>query len=138
MVMNIPFRNNKLAWFSLATGANLLFSGHALASQNLTVSCGSTGQACANAAAFSVNTPGQRPVRVRLQTPATHCSDVRYTVTGSSGAPILTGFLPPNASQLINLGPLVSGQHWFLISATGRSGGCNAGTLGSWGVVVTP
>jgi hypothetical protein len=63
---------------------------------------------------------------------------VRYTVTGSSGAPILTGFLPPNASQLINLGPLVSGQHWFLISATGRSGGCNAGTLGSWGVVVTP
>ena len=136
--MNTPLRNNKLVWLSLATGANLFFSSHALASQNLTVTCGSTGQVCANAAAFSVNAPGLVPVRVRLQTPASHCSDVRYTVTRSSGLPILTGFLPPNASQLINLGPLVSGQHWFLISATGRSGGCNAGTLGSWGVIVTP
>ena len=138
MAMNTPLCLNKLAWLSWATGASLFFSPHALASQNLTVFCGSTGPACANAAAFSVNASGQVPVRVRLQTPASHCSDVRYTVTRSFGAPILTGFLPPNASQLINLGPLVSGQHWFLISATGRLGGCNAGTLGSWGVVVTP
>ena len=66
MAINTPLCHNKLAWLSLATGASLFFSPHALASQNLTVSCGSTGQACANAAAFSVNTPGQLPVRVRL------------------------------------------------------------------------
>lgn len=47
----------------------------------------------------------------------------------TAGVPILTGFLAPNASQLIDLGPLVSGQHWFLISATGRSGGGNSGSL---------
>jgi len=128
-VMNIPFRNNKLAWLSLATGANLLFSGHALASQNLTVSCGSSGQACANAAAFSVNASGQMPVFLRLQAPRSQCSDVSYTVTRPSGALIQTIFLAPNSSQPINLGRLASGQHWFLISATGRPGGCNTGSL---------
>ena len=105
---------------------------------------GSSGQVCANAAAFQVSAPGGVPVRVRLQTPSSHCSDVRYTVTPALGPSQTTAFLTPpqanpaTASQVVNLGPLVKGDHAFLITATGRVGGCNSGRLGSWGVVITP
>jgi hypothetical protein len=119
--------------------AGLVWGGQARASQNLIVTCGSTGQVCANAAAFTVTAQRGLPVFVRLQTPSRHCSDVSYAVWPAfGGTPKRTQFLKTNESEVINLGTLVPGQHAFLITATGRSGGCNSGTLASWGVIVNP
>lgn len=136
--MTIATRIAVLPIIAMATGGSLLCAAGAHGAQTLTVTCGSTGLVCANAAAFTVKAPGGAPVIVRLQTPPTHCSDVNYSVTRAFGVPLSTGFLKPNQSKVVNLGPLVKGEHAFLISATGRVGGCNSGFLQAWGVIITP
>jgi hypothetical protein len=118
--------------------ASLAIQPNALAAQNITVSCGSTGQVCTNAAAFTVNAPGGTPVSVVLKVPDSHSSPVRYTVIPAFGPKISTNFLNSGQSQTVQLGSLVRGTHAFLITGTGKVGGCNAGRLGSWGVDVNP
>lgn len=110
----------------------------AFAAQNLTVTCGSPGQACANAAAFTVTAPGNAPVTINVKAPTSHCSDTNYTVIPAFGSRVSTGFLKPGQSKPVALGRLARGTHALLITATGRNGGCNAGRLGSWGVEITP
>jgi len=62
------------------------------------------------------------------------CSNVRihFLVDGTEKA--VTGFVGPSvATGFFNLGPVAPGSHTVGLQAEGQTGGCNAGTLGSWG-----
>jgi hypothetical protein len=44
---------------------------------------------------------------------------------------------PGDSTPLVNVGPVIPGTHVLTVQATGVVGGCNAGTLASWGGTLT-
>jgi hypothetical protein len=109
----------------------------ALAGQHLETACGSTGQLCDNGVQFSFDVHSSSdgsPFVLHLQAPRTHCSEVRYIINSGSGKKSATRFLQPGQTGSVNLGVLATGAQTINIKAEGKVGGCNVGTLQSWGV----
>jgi hypothetical protein len=119
----------------LAATALVSSAGAAVAGQYLATDCSSNGQICNNTLGFSFNSDGPGATyAIKLTAPPTHCSDVTYVVTSSSGRRSLTGRLSAGQSAFVSVGDLTKGSHAFRIGAIGHRGGCNVGQLQSWGV----
>ncbi|MEN9227150.1 MAG: hypothetical protein Q6L50_09465 [Gloeomargarita sp. GMQP_bins_120] len=103
----------------------------------IVVNCSSAGQTCDRSANYNFHSDGSHvEYFMQLRAPASHCSDVKYIVTTSSGQRWETGFLAPGQQAAVELGRgFPRGHHALQISAVGRLGGCNVGRLGSWGVI---
>ena len=83
---------------------------------------------------FTIPVVGPGNIAVEFTTALTHCSDVRihFIVDGTERA--VSAFLAPGQSTgLVPLGVIGPGLHSLVLQAEGRVGGCNAGTLLSWG-----
>ncbi len=63
-----------------------------------------------------------------------HCSNVAVRIWLDDVLMASTGFVPPDASSgYINLGPAAAGHHIINFQGIGQTGGCNVGTLKTWG-----
>lgn len=95
---------------------------------------------------MSVDTTGY--LQFAYDVPAGHCSSLRLHVYVDGNFALTTGFFGwygapapfdalPLSSGFINLGPVASGTHTVAFVAEGQPGGCNGGTLSSWGGAAT-
>ena len=116
------------------------------AQQNFFAQCTSQGQKCNRSVKLRFPVDSGR-WNLTLTAPIQHCSDVQYIIS-TSGSGIgsigkrstylveiwrsawLSGGASDSDTLTGGIGPIL------YISAVGREGGCNQGTLGSWGVGV--
>jgi hypothetical protein len=96
------------------------------------VECASTsGQVCEPA--YTVAVPTGTRLSIEFTMAATHCSDVSVTFTLDGIVKHTSAFLGASQSTgVIDFGTVFDGTHELRVQATGRSGGCNSGRLGSW------
>lgn len=99
---------------------------------------GSEGQFCDPPYTFDVTTDNL--LQLDYSVPPAHCSSIRLNISVDGGVPITTEFLGWNGdpdAQPLQTGPInidvAPGQHNVSLQAEGKEGGCNAGSLGSWG-----
>lgn len=94
--------------------------------------CLGTGQACGQPVSLPFSVAALTPVQVDYTPSAGHCSDVQLTlaVDGVARPPET---IRPGGGTTATFGPLAPGPHEVLVDATGITGGCNVGLLGSWG-----
>lgn len=120
---------------------------HNLALQkNFSHECGpATQQECEPPADFTFNITESTDLIFDYTVASTHCSSVRLHVS-IDGQPVLSSdFLgwpgDPNDRPLqitqVSLGPVTPGAHTINLLAEGQRGGCNAGSLESWGGDIT-
>lgn len=64
------------------------------------------------------------------------CSKVRLHIF-IDGKPVRQTEFIDDTTGLLDLGPVSSGRHTLTLSPEGQLGGCNSGTLGSWGGALT-
>lgn len=96
--------------------------------------CSSSGQLCDKS--FTKILTSQSKVTVNLQTPASHCSKVRFITKLNNTTVNTSSFLAPlEETQTIDLGSVKNGDV-LSIGAEGEVGGCNSGTLVSWGATM--
>jgi hypothetical protein len=103
----------------------------------LATGCTSGGQICAEKVQLNFTSVGAEQVYdVKLKTPESHCSAVRYTIYASDGSSLgTTKFLQPKQAATLRIGSnFVAGPQSLMIGAEGTEGGCNVGQLESWGV----
>jgi hypothetical protein len=137
--IDLNWRNYQVKNFLKMTVATVVLISSAqaaLAGKYLETTCGSKGQLCDNGVQFSFDvhssTDGS-PFVLNLQAPRTHCSEVRYIIN-SGGKKSATRFLQAGQTGSVNLGVLTSGTRTIDITAEGKVGGCNVGSLVGWGV----
>lgn len=123
----------------LALLAGIVASGAATAqtttSYPVSATCTGGGQLCNNIANVSVTTTGLLQAQFTLGSFACSNVAIHFLVDGTQVA--VTGFVAPGGSSgFFNLGPVSAGAHTVGLQAEGTVGGCNVGTLGSWGGTV--
>ena len=125
----------------LALLAGIVASGAATAqtttSYPVSATCTGGGQLCNNIANVSVTTTGLLQAEFTPGSFACSSVAIHFLVDGTQVA--VTGFVGPGGSPntgLVNLGPVSAGAHTVGLQAEGTVGGCNVGTLGSWGGTV--
>ncbi|MBF2085679.1 hypothetical protein [Thermoleptolyngbya sp. C42_A2020_037] len=111
----------------------------AASAETFTVECTAASQLCDRTATLSFTSDGPGvEYGIVLKAPATHCSAVSYLVYSNDGQRRLLGrtqFLNAGEWSYVSLGSsLARGSQSVLIGAEGRVGGCNVGSLRSWGV----
>jgi hypothetical protein len=108
-------------------------SGAVPAPQTLSATCTSGGEVCNMPAAL--NLP-DGTWSVQVSAPASHCSPISYRLATDNRGDLIgdSGPLAPGEGSQAMTVPATTRQ--IYISATGIPGGCNKGTLSSWGVVV--
>lgn len=123
---------------SVAASGFVVATTAAQANPPIIVNCNGGGQVCNQTARFNFNSESPNfDYALQVTAPATHCSEVKYFTTNSRGQRVETEFLGPNRSAFLPIGGnWQGGNHTIEIGAIGRPGGCNVGTLGSWGVQV--
>ncbi len=100
--------------------------------QNFTVNCTSGGQLCEPAYSTSVNTSSL--LQAEFVASTTHCSSIKVHIFVDGSLVQISGALAPGESTgPLNFGPVTPGTHLLSVQAEGVPGGCNVGTLGSWG-----
>lgn len=100
---------------------------------------GSGGQLCDPPWPVDVTTDGTLQLNYTIA--PSHCSSIRLNISVDGGPATTTSYLgwngdpdgQPLETGLIDLGPVSAGQHQISLQAEGKEGGCNAGSLGSWG-----
>ncbi|URR35860.1 hypothetical protein NBE99_01640 [Thermosynechococcus sp. HN-54] len=125
---------------SIAVSGFVVATTAAQANPPIIVNCNSGGQICDQMARYNFNSESPNfDYALQVTAPATHCSEVKYFTTNREGQRVETEFLGPNRSGFLPIGGnWQQGSHTIQIGAIGRQGGCNVGTLGSWGVQVRP
>jgi len=108
----------------------------AAASQSFPVfiTCNSTGQVCSPAFIATRSVAGASQLTVEYISSPQLCSDLRVSIS-LDGVPRLTSnFVGPGGSTgPLNLGLVSAGSHAVTVQGEGRIGGCNLGSLASWG-----
>jgi len=103
-----------------------------------TVTCTSVGQTCSPAFSTSVTAVSPGPITATYTASIHHCSDVQVQVSVDNTVLSTSAFLSAGQSTgPIATSPLTAGLHTVAIQATGEVGGCNGGTLSSWGGTLT-
>src|SRR5512139_251113 len=109
------------------------------------VNCTSSGQLCEPPFQQTVQVPsGGRVTSVLYTPPLGHCSPVRIHILLDGAEIGVTDFVDPNETSELALfsDPIRKGSVVLGYKAEGKTGGCNAGQLGSWGgsivTTVTP
>ena len=99
---------------------------------NFDVTCVSIGQLCSPTYGIFFETGGV--LQVQFTALPSLCSDISLTIRADAASTWLTEVLTPGASTpIMNIGPVTPGWHLLFMQATGYEGGCNSGTLASWG-----
>ena len=96
--------------------------------------CTGGGQICDEAATWPLQTEFDEEYFLRLSVPDSYCSPVFLTVEIDGVRRGTSGLLGPGKSEVLALGRLPSGEHLLRVTALGSKGGCNRGSLRSWGV----
>ena len=96
------------------------------------VTCTSTGQVCTPA--FEVPVTTNAVLQLQFTAAASHCSAiaVAFGVNGSYGLPSAP-LNPGESTPIVDAGPVIPGTYLIAVQATGVLGGCNTGSLASWG-----
>ena len=113
---------------------------HGPQSQSITVTClAPTGQVCGTPGFLTFAADGSPGTwTVHLAAPAVHCSSVIYLAALAPGLSGSTGPLAAGQSRDVDIGrDLAAGSYTIRIDATGVLGGCNHGTIQSWGLDAT-
>lgn len=87
---------------------------------------------------FTPPSPGST-MMMKITAPAAHCSEITYLVHrfGSSEPIAVIERLKPGNRKRVSLGAdWAEGQNSVTLTAVGHVGGCNTGTLLSWGAEV--
>ena len=114
--------------------ADLLTIPAASQTYSIDVTCTSTGQLCTPAymAPITLASPAQLTVDFVLS--PTLCSNAQVYIFLDGALQSTSAFLPPGGDTgPINLGTSSAGTHTVSVQAEGEVGGCNTGSLASWG-----
>ena len=107
-------------------------AGAQTSSVPIAITCTSAGQLCSPTFTTPVTTSGLLQVSVTMS--ASGCSNVAAHLLVDSVEVAVTPFLTPGqTSATFTLGPFTPGTHTLGVQGEGQLGGCNTGTLGSWG-----
>lgn len=136
-IMNKKYLSGLLAILGIA----ISFIPMAKAEYIQEIRCSSTGQVCNNTADYTFKADGRSYYELNIKAPARHCSAVKYSLSWRTHQQrrrtATTRFLEREESVTIPLDYKFSrGNHVITIGATGKEGGCNAGSLGAWGVEI--
>jgi len=117
------------------TAALLLSSPlHAQINQTISVTCTGSGQLCTPSYTTVVNVPQAGTMTLNYTAPPNACAVWRVHIYMDSVLLGITGFLQPLA---LSSGPIAvnisAGSHLIGLQAEGETGGCDLGTLSSWG-----
>jgi len=98
------------------------------------ITCTSSGQTCVPDYLAPLTFTHSGALTITITALKSHCSNVRFVISLDGAAVASTPFLVPGG----NSGPfrttsVSAGAHTVAVQATGEVGGCNTGTLGSWG-----
>ncbi|WP_027710326.1 RHS repeat protein [Zooshikella ganghwensis] len=94
------------------------------------VTCSGGGQVCNNSLVVPINLSSAHEYKVSFTASSGHCSDIKATVSAGSAVLGSSGFLGPGQST--GIFPIPNNATSVAVSAQGRYGGCNYGTLGVW------
>jgi hypothetical protein len=97
------------------------------------IACGPpSGQVCSPV--YSANISSADMVRVQFTAAATNCGAITL-VFQMDGFDVYYSdpLAPGDSTPLVDVGPVIPGAHVLTVQATGVEGGCNVGTLDSWG-----
>lgn len=94
----------------------------------------SNGLGQVSSAIYSIETSTSGELRVDFVAPRTHCAKLlmHFLLDGKEKA-VSREVAPGGHSGYVDLGPVASGNHIIGLRAEGIVGGCDAGTLVSWG-----
>ncbi|QSF48168.1 MULTISPECIES: hypothetical protein [unclassified Thermosynechococcus] len=134
------FTRQLITLSSIVVSGVVVATTAAQANPPIIVNCNSSGQVCDQMAHYNFRSESPYwDYALQVTAPATHCSEVKYFTTNRQGQRVETEFLGPNRSAFLPIGGnWERGNHTIQIGAIGRQGGCNVGTLSSWGIQVQP
>jgi hypothetical protein len=115
-----PKSIEKLFWYS---GRRLCRSGD--------------GQSCSNFANWPFETGLEDDYYLEMLVPPGNCSPTAYLLTWDGNTLGWTDWLKPGQSAIVAMGRFPPGNHALGISALGRLGGCNKGSLINWELELT-
>jgi len=100
----------------------------------MSISCTGTGETCVPPFSAPLTVTQAGPLKITVTAASTHCSNVSFIVSVDGSVVTTTPFLTPGQRS----GPFASaavtiGTHTITVQAVGTVGGCNSGTLYSWG-----
>ena len=130
-----------LVLLSVAVGVHASVSSIVFQESSFGEVCATSGQICSTAHSFSINLTRSADLEIKYTIGSNHCSPIRVRVFADGVERALTGTLGYTgpSSTTVNLSNMSSGAHSISLKAEGIVGGCNNGSLVSWGgsVVVT-
>jgi hypothetical protein len=95
------------------------------------------GQSCSNFANWPFETELEDDYYLDMLVPAGNCSPTAYLLTWDGNTLGWTDWLKPGQAATVALGRFPPGSHALGISALGRLGGCNKGSLVNWELELT-
>lgn len=101
------------------------------------VICTSSGEVCSPSFATTFTPPAAGPANLSFTASTSGCSNAQVAFTVDGTLVGTTAFLAPGQTGLVTTGSLSATSHTVALQATGEVGGCNSGTLGSWGGTLT-
>ena len=100
----------------------------------MSITCTGSGQTCTPVYSTGVTLGAPGPLTITITAPPTHCSNVGYIVSVDSSVVTTTAYLTPGQSSgAIVTSSLSAGAHTISVQGIGTVGGCNSGSLASWG-----
>ncbi len=134
-----PVEANHLQTYPTTMGGQCVFTQQYFSQVNCSNTPGNPEQ-CANPPSFTMNfAQSHSDLLVQYSTinyghGPLHCSSVGVDIYMDGVLISNTPFIAPESvSPWINFGPVSAGNHVFTVQGTGTPGGCNSGTLSSWG-----
>jgi hypothetical protein len=77
-------------------------------------------------------------LRVQFTAASTNCSAISLDFQLDGFGVFLSDQLGPgDSTPAVDVGPVIPGTHLLTVQATGIEGGCNVGTLDTWGGILT-
>lgn len=99
--------------------------------------CSGTGQTCNKRATWPFENPRKGTYYLDVFIPTKYCSPMAISVNLDGTNVGKTEWLSPGDSGPITLGLMEPGSHSIRMTAIGKEGGCNTGSLENWGVDLT-
>jgi hypothetical protein len=101
---------------------------------DMLISCHGPGEVCTPVYSSTISSSVRDPFIVSVTAATTHCSDISYIISIDGGIVTKTPFLSPGErSDAVITATEGVGNHAITVQGIGEVGGCNFGTLISWG-----
>lgn len=118
----------------LSGGGSSFVASTQAQSFGMSVNCTSSGQVCLPDYSASLTVSHSGPLTIMITAATSHCSNVRNVVSLDGSTVAKTPFLGPGGtSGPFSTASVSAGTHTIAVQGIGEVGGCNSGSLISWG-----